>query len=63
MSDMEWQCRNWYYFSWLSGDLIVEQFVHNLDVINWIFQGPPVSCIGSGGRTQRVDPNYRSHIR
>ena len=61
MSDMEWQCRNWYYFSWLSGDLIVEQFVHNLDVINWIMQGPPVSCIGSGGRTQRVDPNY-GHI-
>lgn len=61
MSDMEWQCRNWYYFTWLSGDLIVEQFVHNLDVLHWIFQGPPVSCIGSGGRTQRVDPNY-GHI-
>lgn len=61
MSDMEWQCRNWYYFTWLSGDQIVEQFVHNLDVINWVMQGPPVSCIGSGGRTQRVDPNY-GHI-
>ena len=61
MSDMEWQCRNWYYFTWLSGDQIVEQFVHNLDAINWIFQGPPVSAIGSGGRTKRVDPNY-GHI-
>ena len=61
MSDMEWQCRNWYYFTWLSGDQIVEQFVHNLDAINWIMQGPPVSCIGSGGRAKRVDPNY-GHI-
>ncbi|MFK7845289.1 MAG: Gfo/Idh/MocA family protein [Rhodothermales bacterium] len=61
MSDMEWQCRNWYYFTWLSGDQIVEQFVHNLDVINWVFQGHPISCVGSGGRTKRVDPNY-GHI-
>src|SRR5690606_27760678 len=34
-SDMEWQIRNWNYFTWLSGDHIVEQHVHNLDVINW----------------------------
>lgn len=61
MSDMEWQCRNWYYFTWLSGDHIVEQFVHNLDAINWAFQGPPVSAIGSGSRNKRVDPNY-GHI-
>ena len=61
MSDMEWQCRNWYYFTWLSGDHIVEQFVHNIDVINWTLQGNPIKCIGSGGRTKRVDPNY-GHI-
>ena len=61
MSDMEWQCRNWYYFTWLSGDQIVEQFVHNIDAINWALQGTPVKCIGSGGRTKRVDPNY-GHI-
>ena len=35
MTEMEWQCRNWLYFTWLSGDHIVEQHVHNLDVINW----------------------------
>ena len=61
MSDMEWQCRNWYYFTWLSGDHIVEQFVHNIDVINWTLQSTPIKCIGSGGRTKRVDPNY-GHI-
>lgn len=61
MSDMEWQCRNWYYFTWLSGDHIVEQFVHNLDVINWVFQGKPESAIAMGGRIERVDPSY-GHI-
>ena len=35
-SDMEWQLRNWNYFTWLSGDHFVEQHVHNLDVMNWV---------------------------
>ena len=61
MSDMEWQCRNWYYFTWLSGDHVVEQFVHNLDVLNWVFQSHPVRSISMGGRLQRVDPSY-GHI-
>lgn len=61
MSDMEWQCRNWYYFTWLSGDHIVEQFVHNLDVINWVFQSHPESALAMGGRITRVDPSY-GHI-
>ncbi len=61
MSDMEWQCRNWYYFTWLSGDHIVEQFVHNLDVINWVFQSHPDSGLAMGGRIARVDPSY-GHI-
>ena len=34
--------RNWLYFTWLSGDHIVEQHMHNLDVMNWVFGGPPV---------------------
>lgn len=61
MSDMEWQCRNWYYFTWLSGDHIVEQFVHNLDVLNWVMQSPPESALALGGRLVRVDPSY-GHI-
>jgi predicted dehydrogenase len=60
-SDMEWQVRNWLYFTWLSGDHIVEQHVHNLDVINWVMKAPPVKCIGTGGRQQRTDPAY-GHI-
>ncbi|MDE2956842.1 MAG: Gfo/Idh/MocA family oxidoreductase [Bacteroidota bacterium] len=61
MSDMEWQCRNWYYFTWLSGDHIVEQFVHNLDVLNWVLQAHPESALAMGGRIERVDPSY-GHI-
>ncbi|HET6569787.1 MAG TPA: Gfo/Idh/MocA family oxidoreductase, partial [Rhodothermales bacterium] len=61
MSDMEWQCRNWYYFTWLSGDHIVEQFVHNIDVIHWVFDANPAKALAMGGRLVRVDPQY-GHI-
>jgi len=57
-SDMEWQCRNWLYFAWLSGDHICEQHVHNIDVINWAKDGPPVKATGMGGRQVRTDPKY-----
>jgi len=57
-SDMEWQCRNWLYFCWLSGDHIVEQHVHNIDVMNWALGGPPVKCVGMGGRQVRTDPKF-----
>ncbi|MBM4085635.1 MAG: Gfo/Idh/MocA family oxidoreductase [Planctomycetes bacterium] len=57
-SQMEVQMRNWLYYTWLSGDHIVEQHVHNLDVVMWAFGGPPVKCMGVGGRQSRVDPIY-----
>jgi predicted dehydrogenase len=53
-TDMEWQMRNWNYFTWLSGDHIVEQHVHNLDIINWIMGEHPVRAIALGGRQARV---------
>jgi predicted dehydrogenase len=52
-SDFEWQCWNWYHWDWLSGDQIVEQHIHNLDVMNWAFGGPPVKFLGMGGRQNR----------
>jgi predicted dehydrogenase len=58
MSDMEWQCRNWLYFTWLSGDHIVEQHVHNIDVINWAFGALPNKAMGMGGRAARTAPEY-----
>jgi len=60
-SDMEWQLRNWLYFTWLSGDHIVEQHVHNLDVINWATKSHPVRAVGMGGRQVRTSPEY-GHI-
>ncbi len=51
MGDVEWQMKNWYNFSWLCGDSIVEQAVHSIDKIVWAMgDKPPVSCIGTGGR-------------
>jgi myo-inositol 2-dehydrogenase / D-chiro-inositol 1-dehydrogenase len=57
-SDMEWQLRNWLYFTWLSGDHICEQHVHNIDVVNWAMGGPPVKAVGMGGRQVRTSPDY-----
>lgn len=57
-SEMEYQMRNWYYFNWLCGDHIVEQHIHNLDVINWLKNGYPVTAQGQGGRQVRVGKEY-----
>jgi myo-inositol 2-dehydrogenase/D-chiro-inositol 1-dehydrogenase len=62
MSDMEWQVRHWYYFCWLSGDHIVEQHVHNIDIMNWAFQGHPEFVMGMGGRAVREGGNIWDHF-
>ena len=62
-SDLEWQLRNWLYFTWLSGDHIVEQHVHNIDVVNWAMKAHPVRALGLGGRQARTDPGIRTHLR
>lgn len=53
-SDMEWQLRNWNYFTWLGGDHIVEQHVHNLDVMNWVLGAHPLKATALGGRQVRT---------
>jgi predicted dehydrogenase len=53
LSDFEWQCYNWYHWDWLSGDQVVEQHIHNIDVMNWCFNGPPKTFIAMGGRQNR----------
>lgn len=64
MSDVEWQVRNWYNFSWLCGDSIVEQAVHSVDKICWAMgDKPPMSCIGTGGRQIKAeDGNIFDHF-
>jgi len=57
--DVEWQIRNWLYFTWLSGDHICEQHVHNLDVVNWAFKDVlPEQVHGQGGRQFRTGPEH-----
>ncbi len=52
-SDSEWMHRDWVNWSWLSGDHIVEQHVHNIDVVNWAIGTHPLSVVGMGGRAHR----------
>lgn len=52
-TELRYQIRNWYFFTWLSGDHNVEQHVHNLDVANWILGAHPVRAQGMGGREVR----------
>ncbi len=51
-TDLEWQLRNWYNFTWLSGDHLVEQAIHNVDKIAWLLkQEMPTQVVGVGGRS------------
>jgi myo-inositol 2-dehydrogenase / D-chiro-inositol 1-dehydrogenase len=52
-ADSTYQLRNWYHYLWACGDHIVEQHVHNLDVINWALGDHPVRAVGFGGRSFR----------
>ncbi len=53
-TEMEWMIRDWVNWTWLSGDHIVEQHVHNLDVMNWFTGSHPVKAVGFGSRLRRV---------
>ncbi len=57
-SPMEKQVRNWYYYSWLSGDHLVEQACHNIDKACWVMGDYPIAATGLGGRQWRTDPKY-----
>src|SRR5436190_5459546 len=58
LTEMEYQMRNWYYFVWICGDHIVEQHIHNLDVINWVKKGHPIRARGNGGCETRKGLDY-----
>ncbi|MCA9226040.1 MAG: Gfo/Idh/MocA family oxidoreductase, partial [Planctomycetales bacterium] len=61
-SEMEYQMRNWLYFTWLSGDHIVEQHIHSLDKALWLMNDePPAKCFGLGGRQVRTEDKW-GHI-
>lgn len=51
ISDLEWMVRNWYNFTWLSGDGLVEQAIHTVDWLQWVAKdAPPTRCTAVGGR-------------
>lgn len=57
LESAEWQLRNWPFFNWLSGDHLVEQAVHSVDMMSWAFNDiNPVSAVATGGRQVRTDP-------
>ncbi len=58
MSDIEWQIKNWLYFTWLSADQPAEQFIHNLDIMNWVNESHPAKVNALGGRQVRTDPAF-----
>ena len=53
-SDMEWMIRDWVNWKWLSGDHIVEQHVHNIDVFLWMSGLKPVKATAFGARHRRI---------
>ncbi len=57
-ADMEWQLRRWLFAVWAAGDFIVEQHVHNLDLMNWLVGETPIKATGFGGRQNRTDSIY-----
>ncbi len=64
MGDLEWQIRNWYNFTWLSGDGLVEQAVHSVDKISWAMKDqPPLKAVAVGGRqTPNPGGNIYDHM-
>jgi len=60
MGDLEWQIRNWYNFTWLSGDGYVEQACHSVDKVAWALKDqPPLKAVAVGGRQT---PNNQGNI-
>jgi len=62
MGDLEWQVKNWYSHCWMCGDNIVEQHVHNIDIINWVMKAHPISVFASGGRAWKTPDEYLGNI-
>lgn len=58
MSELEYQVHNWFYFTWLAGDQILEQNIHNIDIFNWFTGEYPVTAQGMGGREVRTGKEY-----
>lgn len=54
--------RNWFCYRDLSGDFIVEQDCHNLDVLHWFLDARPIRAVGMGGRKVRTNMEILDHL-
>ncbi len=61
-SNPEDRLRQWYYTLALSGDFIVEQSIHALDVATWILNADPIAAVGMGGRKLRPKGSIWDHF-
>lgn len=56
---MKKKMKNWIYHNWISGDAILEQFIHSIDMMSWAFgDAKPLKATGTGGRQSRIEPEY-----
>lgn len=62
MQGKEGRLRNWHFDIALSGDIIVEQFIHALDVATWFLDAAPVRAAGTGGRKARFEGDCYDHF-
>ena len=62
MPPVEARVRNWVFDRVLSGDILVEQNIHVLDIVNWVMRGSPVSAQGTGGKKARLDVDCWDHF-
>ena len=62
MQGLEGRLRNWHYDIALSGDILVEQFIHALDVATWFLDADPVRACGTGGRKARFEGDCYDHF-
>ena len=58
-SDLEFEMRNWIYYNWMSGDHIIEQAIHSIDLMSWAMGDElPIKATGTGGRQSRTEPEF-----
>jgi predicted dehydrogenase len=62
MPPLEARLRNWVFDRALSGDILVEQNIHVLDIVNWVMRAHPVSAHATGGRKARLDVDTWDHF-
>jgi predicted dehydrogenase len=62
-SALENRIRNWVFDKALSGDILVEQNIHVLDIVNWVTRAHPVSAVATCGKKARLDVDCSDHYQ